>query len=89
MMDLGRCLSGTGEGASLLTGPFDLYNRTNDANHRETSGGDIGSYNTVASFMTALAGLAASPRHANGPIDKRAAKDAMLPRYPAEKSGLW
>src|SRR5688500_1546586 len=29
MMDLGRCLSGTGEGASLLTGPFDLYNRTN------------------------------------------------------------
>jgi hypothetical protein len=87
MMDLGRCLSGTGEGASLLTGPFDLYNRTNG--HREAQGGDIGSYNTVAYFMTAPAGPASSPRHANGSIDKRAAKDAMLPRYPAEKSGLW
>ena len=30
-----------------------------------------------------------SPRHAYGPIDKRASGDAMLPRYPAEKSGLW
>ena len=53
-------------------------------------GSEIGSsYNTVAYFMTVLVGLVSSPRHANGPIDKRAAKDAMLPRYPAEKSGLW
>jgi hypothetical protein len=51
---------------------------------------EIGSYyNTVVYFTTVLAALASSARHANGPIDKRAAKDAMLPRYPAEKSGLW
>ena len=31
MMDLGRGLPETSEGASLLTGPFDLYNRTNKA----------------------------------------------------------
>ena len=56
---------------------------------REASGGEIGSYyNTVAYFTTVPAGLGyrGTP---NGPIDKRAAKDAMLPRYPAEKSGLW
>jgi hypothetical protein len=57
---------------------------------RETSGGEIGSsYNTVAHFMTGPAGLASSSQHADGPIDKRAADDAMFPRYPAEKSGLW
>jgi hypothetical protein len=44
MMDLGRCLSGTGEGAALLTEPFDLYKRTNRPITGEASGGDIGSY---------------------------------------------
>jgi hypothetical protein len=58
MMDLGRCLSGTGEGASLLTGPFDLYNRTNTRPINVAAGRDeIGSYyNTVAYFMTVPAG---------------------------------
>jgi hypothetical protein len=51
-------------------------------------GQQFGSSYTVAYFMTVPTDLA-SPRHANGPIDKRAAKDAMLPRYQAEKSGLW
>jgi len=89
-MDLGRCLSGTGKAASLLTGPFHLYNRTNKQPIKEASGSEIGSYyNTVAYFTTVSAGPVSLPRHANGPIDKRAAKYAMLPRYPAEKSGLW
>ena len=90
MMDLGRCLPGTGEGASLLTRPFHLYDRTNRRGLSwEAPGSEIGSsYNSFAYFMTVLVSLASSPRHANGPIDKRAAKDAMLPRYPAEKSGL-
>jgi len=49
------------------------------------SGGEIGSYyNTVACFATVQAALVSSPQHANGPIDKRATKDAMLPRCPAE-----
>jgi hypothetical protein len=83
--------SGTGKGASLLTGPFHLYNRTNKQPIKEASGSAIGSYyNTVEYFTTVQAGPASSRRaRANGPIDKRAAKYAMLPRYPAEKSGLW
>jgi len=67
-----------------------LYNRTNKQPIKEASGSEIGSYyNTVAYFTTVSAGPVSLPRHANGPIDKRAAKYAMLPRYPAEKSGLW
>jgi hypothetical protein len=43
MMDLGRGLPETSEGASLLTGPFDLYNRTNNDPSTKVSGGEIGS----------------------------------------------
>jgi hypothetical protein len=58
MMDLGRGLSETGAGASLLTGPFHLYNRTNSRQIVDAPGGDIGSsYNTVAYFTTVPAGL--------------------------------
>jgi hypothetical protein len=73
------------KGASLLTGPFNLYSRTNSDPIKEGVGGEIGSYyNTVADFATVEAGLVSSPQHTNGPIDKRATKDAMLPRCPAE-----
>src|SRR5947208_6352096 len=80
MMDLGRWLCEPARGASLLTGPFDLYNRTNRrplVEKRRAARLEY-IYNTVAYFATVPVAPATSPRHTNGPIDKRAAKDAML-----------
>jgi hypothetical protein len=91
MMDLGRrCLFRNRQGRFFVDRTISFVQSYKWAIAWETSGSNIGSYyNTAAYFTTVPVALATSPRHANGPIDKRAAKDAMLPRYPAEKSGLW
>jgi hypothetical protein len=64
-----------GDGAFSLTGPFSLYNRTNDGDHDHDTG--LPGRDPVSLLPLAIGRLGLRRKVAKRPIDNKGAKDAM------------
>src|SRR3954470_22845255 len=64
-----------GDGAFSLTGPFCLYNRTNDGDHDHDTG--LPGRDPISLLPLAIGRLGLRRKVAKRPIDNKGAKDAM------------